>query len=514
MSKEQVLSIVAYDKELTLYPLLNNDEYNKMNKQLNIEKIFQNKTKVNVESYGVTYKELPFYGARLNGFIDTLHVAYSNHYEVTLSPDDIWVCIVQGLSYYINENMELLRDKFVDFDGKKVLKIYRNDFIKGQQNDWEGAFAEFSDLIQKEIGVENHKTIIGDFSTTGPIEKCVSEIVLMDSMKQLFNYECYTLCGIPKINLLGIKEDWQKIYSKVENFKTYSKDGVNLNWWTEKLLPILQKFIDAYDGKIDSEFWKCIYKEPGGSGGIRSSGWCNVFFPYILDYDKNIVKSKYFTNDNPFSGISVDSFPSGINKVPFKWFYYAEVYDCVFLGGFLGFVILNGNSLKPVMAWGMGENTEVETDREKEIKQIQLKREAAKQKQRDELIQSLSTPDSDMNVMVYSVSRRQLIKRAYVNEYSHSLRWVKLLNDLLEKDQKALTDLVNHMVPVNDAIENNTVVITINMRKDNQNVPALRMLGIVNGYLSMIDSNKICMHLKNNYSNDIDEIDYFSVVIE
>ncbi len=52
-----------------------------------------------------------------NAFIETVHLAYDNHLPLTLSPDDFWLCIAQGFGIHFNENVEELRERFVDFDG-------------------------------------------------------------------------------------------------------------------------------------------------------------------------------------------------------------------------------------------------------------------------------------------------------------------------------------------------------------------------------------------------------------
>ncbi len=42
-----------------------------------------------------------------------------------------------------------------------------------------------------------------DFSTTGPIERAASEIVLMDAMQSYFDYVLQWICGTPEVTLLG-----------------------------------------------------------------------------------------------------------------------------------------------------------------------------------------------------------------------------------------------------------------------------------------------------------------------
>ncbi len=49
-------------------------------------------------------------------------------------------------------------------------------------------------------------------------------------------------------------------------------------------MPVLEKFLEAYDGKVDSRFWNSSYKiiDSKGSGAVsKVNGWINNFYPYI-----------------------------------------------------------------------------------------------------------------------------------------------------------------------------------------------------------------------------------------
>jgi len=57
-----------------------------------------------------------------------------------------------------------------------------------------------------------------------------------------------------------------------------------LEWWTKNLDEVLEKFIQAYKGEVDKDFWKFIYKyyHGGASGGAPTvDGWFLMFIPYI-----------------------------------------------------------------------------------------------------------------------------------------------------------------------------------------------------------------------------------------
>lgn len=79
--------------------------------------------------YGPTfgcYKQEPGLKLRhtkMHSFVETIMLAYVHHLPLTLSPDDVWTCIVQGFGLHMEQHAEKLRKKFVDFQGKKELHI-------------------------------------------------------------------------------------------------------------------------------------------------------------------------------------------------------------------------------------------------------------------------------------------------------------------------------------------------------------------------------------------------------
>ena len=69
--------------------------------------------------------------------------------------------------------------------------------------------------------------MVCDFSTTTPIIRTASQVVMMDALKQYFNYQLYAICGIPWIIVRGSVDDWKKIRKRVEIISEY-----DLDWWT------------------------------------------------------------------------------------------------------------------------------------------------------------------------------------------------------------------------------------------------------------------------------------------
>lgn len=293
--------------------------------------------------------------------IAALHAAFASHRPLTLSPDIIWLTIIQGLSIHINKNAEAVRNRFVSHQGKLEIAVHRDDFIKGSsENPWPEVFSTFSAQIRDHIG-GTHDLIVADFSTTGPVERAASEIALFDSMQSYFSYILYTICGIPSITLEGTVEDWQSIESRVTSFSDFGLEG-----WVKQLLPILGQFVDAAAGQVDRDFWDSIYKwrGPQSSGGVPSvSGWIRTLFPYLCelrDRSFHYIENPWLGAPATEYGPQCGAFPNKVPKAPFRWVCMPKgnTYDMEFIGGLVGVSQDQKTlSLRPEVGWAVREGS-------------------------------------------------------------------------------------------------------------------------------------------------------------
>ena len=108
----------------------------------------------------------------------------------------------------------------------------------------------------------------------------------MKSMDSYFTYSGGGGCGIPRVKFLGTIDDWETVAKRLEALAFYG-----CGEWVNALLPIIKKFIAAYQGEVDVKFWDMCFKmmPSFGSGGLedsgyqysdRLSGWVLNFFPY------------------------------------------------------------------------------------------------------------------------------------------------------------------------------------------------------------------------------------------
>ena len=339
------------------------DRVNKETKPLsrsNLEAVIQNRIgRVKPECFSKLANTPIADGYIKNGFVSAVHIAYSSHYPMVITPDAIWMCIVQGFAKHINENAEKLRHLFVEHESKKKIVVRRDDFVKGSPaNPWPEVFDEFSQQIRGHIGEKTHNLLTPDFSTTGPVERAAAQVVLMDCFKEYFAYELHTRCGIPEVTLEGTVDDWKRLRERALRLTEY-----DLEWWTKPLEPVLDQFVAAASGKIDQKFWSSIYKHTGGSGGPYILGWIVTLFPYIDDRRNPYLSS--WNKHRHFGGMKTNNFTAGIVSTPFKWEYFDNVFPMYFYAGFMA-ISQDPRSLalRPEIGWAVADEKEVESAKE------------------------------------------------------------------------------------------------------------------------------------------------------
>jgi hypothetical protein len=300
----------------------------------------------------VTPRVHPIEGAT-HPFLRAVNLAYADHRSLVLSPDMIWLLLAQGFARHVNENVELMRSRFVAHEGKVEILVIRDEFVRGfEGNDWEGVFAEFSEQIRAHIGPTAHGLIARTFSTTGIVEKAAMEVTLMDAFQGYFEYRVLTRCGIPEITLKGTPDDWVSVRDGAAAFADYG-----IEWWTEHLLPVLDQFVAASQGDINTMFWQNFYKQHGGSGGPFISGQVVNFFPYVKGHrgtHRNPYLGPKAIEERMWGGLTSDAVPSALSAAPFTWEYLGRELPMEFIAGFIGVAQdWDTLALRPEIGWAV-----------------------------------------------------------------------------------------------------------------------------------------------------------------
>ena len=253
----------------------------------------------------------------LSGFF----YAYCNHYPIRIKPDDIWLLIVQCFSHHVNGNSKRLRNYFVNFEEKKNLKV-KIETLKIDKKDLEIFVEKINQELKKYVGDDIIKNLTPDFTTTDINTELVCQMSIMDSFKKYFDYEFDEVkCGIPYIILEGIAEDYKKIISKAKELSKYE-----FEWYINEVIPIIQKMVEAKEGKIDVDFFKnIILKQEGIKYTDKNckelkyeidyiNGWITTFFGYYEDENGNLCELIGEKIDRKI----INNLPPQILNIPFK----------------------------------------------------------------------------------------------------------------------------------------------------------------------------------------------------
>lgn len=180
-------------------------------------------------------------------------------------------------------------------------------------------------------------------------------------------------CGIPSVTLEGEKEDWQKLFTRIDKLAEF---GAEPSAWANLLRPILKRFVQSFDGEPDLDFWSRIcHFHPTGSGPTYLSGWVTAFCvwnkegkwqgpsldPQASDETMARVKKRSTSlqelvlDDVRYSIIDSQHVPIGFCEVDVKLDDNGQWFDCMMVAGHVASRAEGEkkDSLRPLPTWFM-----------------------------------------------------------------------------------------------------------------------------------------------------------------
>lgn len=350
--------------------------YETTDKDKIFDKILKNDT-LEVLMSNFNIEEKSFFNAEKTSLIQGLILAYKNHYPIIISPDMIWILILQGYSRFMDKYSEFFRNKYVNYDGKKVLDVKKIGIFPEEATPeiWQEIIDGFINGIKEQVGNEIISNLQSDFTTTEEITLATSQATIMSAMKNYFEFNLgMGGCGISSITLEGTLEDWDKIKSKL-NFLSAKDFG--LQWWIKHLLPIIDNIISTksyYDknGNINNDlknFWKNIIRVKDNNDCYDPyiiNGWIIKFIPNLSE-DKPKMYEEMHKGD----------IPDQILSCPLKLTVYnmdrtKTIHNCDLLSGFYGMNQDRKNySVRPIIGYALISKTKENLPMiEKEINEV------------------------------------------------------------------------------------------------------------------------------------------------
>jgi Domain of unknown function (DUF4419) len=294
--------------------------------------------------------------------IGAVHLAFSQHRPLVLTPDAVWLTIAQGFAQHLRINSETLRERFVRHSGKKTLTVEYPHAVLPEK--MEPIIDQFRQILGEELGTGMARLMICDFSTTTDVERTASAVIFMDAFQPYFEYLLVCICGIPRITVMGTEEDWRAIAERVRILGEY-----DLSWWTTHVEKIVQKLGDAAAGRPDKAFFQRIYKPENAYGGEVVTGWIGRLYPYIksdgafqrinpmleipeesVGKRKKADRTLFFENECP--AIRTDDTMPGLSKVELT-VKFPDKHDrkLDLIAGLMGVTQLEDGSLEAKAGW-------------------------------------------------------------------------------------------------------------------------------------------------------------------
>ncbi|PIL35816.1 hypothetical protein GSI_01476 [Ganoderma sinense ZZ0214-1] len=327
----------------------------------------------------VTESVLPTLRAQKNGFVHTVIEAYGQHHHLRIRPDDVWIAILSQLSFYINKHAERLRNHFVAHEGKKELRVqtvgtrYTVDFGRL-------AVQMSSKVHENVVDKTLVEWVLPNFTTSTPQDVTVCSVLLMSTLQKYFGFVMGLICGIPSVTLEGEKEDWEKLYKRIDRLPEL---GTEPEQWAAMLRPILRRFVDAFDGNPDVAFWEhVVYRNNKLCGRDGLSGWITAFCVWDVDgnwlaRNRNVgaansestgsvmtphptqsYSDPYYTLDGvPYFSLDMKDIPAGYSEVDVLVDDNGEELECRMVSGHLASAVSKAaedgpfDTLSPAPQW-------------------------------------------------------------------------------------------------------------------------------------------------------------------
>ncbi|CAF1475423.1 unnamed protein product [Adineta ricciae] len=316
------------------------------NQDLRPHESFQNYSSLYTVSNG------PHTETSTNAVLQAFISAYNQHHDLVLSPDDMWMVVCMKFADYVNDNAEKLRSLFVEHQEGKI-KLTVADLLG--EREWDEFFNGMKVKIMKNVKGDVCNVLAADFTTTGKVESILSTACIMHAFKPYFDYRrVMCICGIRQVHFMGTLNDWQSLYTKAQQLRSFSNDKFRL--YIDGILPIFNEFIETYQGNVNKQFWIKVcditrdtgLRYGGGGSGKLITGWVLKLFGLSTD---RTIDPTYIKLPNIRVPVKLEDEKSG------------KVTQCYIVGGFHGIYSVE-NRHKPVMSLSVIQETKPSVSKE------------------------------------------------------------------------------------------------------------------------------------------------------
>jgi len=289
-----------------------------------------------------------------HAFLDAFVMAWNEHRAVRLSPDAVWMFLLEGLLTTTRKDSKSVRGEMVLHDtGKVRLEAQLNEDFPSrihQSAAWENVASQLLDSMDRHTVDHRQQKLQPHFSTTTPSRALATKIRILELYQDYFEYTGAVGCGIPSIHLEGSPSDWKLLRSQVKALSINST-----RTWVDGVIPILDQFVAASEGKPDGKFWKAFVRfrarEPECGSVDELDGWITrlVKRPAFKSDDSTDVPPKWDER------LELSYLQRDHGSVPFLLRIGREERHFQFVSGFSGVRQDPDGALAPELGWAVWE---------------------------------------------------------------------------------------------------------------------------------------------------------------
>lgn len=245
-----------------------------------------------------------------NKFVESYYLAFINHGNAVFSPSDLLFIFNTSFAKFIKENPKRM-EKYVKNpelqtnDNKKQLEVEFPDHNLSKLK----VINMMLDEIKKDMyDIKIIELLENNLSCATELEKTACNIAIMESVEKFYKFSWTRLCGFNHIKLIGEKNDWVLLKSKVTSLQEYFINDSKWNEYCRKFIKILNEFIKCFDGTYDISFFEKMIDgeyEFGfyGDRATYCNGWIlDLFYgfnsSYIMSEVPNMMASIKATTDS------------------------------------------------------------------------------------------------------------------------------------------------------------------------------------------------------------------------
>lgn len=228
----------------------------------------------------------PLVGIGENPFVGTFLLAWNQHLPVRISPDQVWMAILDGVSLHIAKEPERWRKRLkIGRGGKREIKLILDPEDYANRDSvffWEKISQRLLEAMPDSTQQLLEEHFLAKYSTTTPTIEVAYRMKILESVQPFFDYAGSVECGIPRITLEGTPEDWIQLRTRARRL-----GKLGFSKWMESLEPVFTEFVQTSQGAPALAFWRSFFRQYS-SGGCdmvyHANGWITRFFPLERNY--------------------------------------------------------------------------------------------------------------------------------------------------------------------------------------------------------------------------------------